>query len=219
MELYRSPRSLAQLGVTEQLDSGIYLLYKKKNCQNITTLCPIVKALFMQPKQNVLTLFTQSCITSFDSFSTLLETVKLSPFPSATSLWSYEGCRGLLMQSLTIQDKNWFPQLVFRSHSNKCLPDKTLGTREQRPELHCSFQGLCLCSEPSLIIRGTPKRNSLFKFSPSPSLPSPALSFLLDGYLPPCCKQTGYSAVENGFKPLPGVYGRKTLTSFAVKGD
>lgn len=30
MGLYHSPRSLAQLGVTEQLDSGIYLLYQKK---------------------------------------------------------------------------------------------------------------------------------------------------------------------------------------------
>lgn len=94
--LYRFAQTLAQLGITEQLDSGIYLLYQRSS-QNISTLCHIVKVPLMQPKQNVLTLFTQNCVTSFDSSSTLLATVKLSPFPLAASLWFYEGCGGLLM--------------------------------------------------------------------------------------------------------------------------
>jgi len=97
---YRFTQTLAQLGITEQLDSGIYLLYQK-NSQNISTLCPIVKFPLMQPKQNVLTLFTQNCVISFDSSSTLLVTVKLSPFPLAASLWFYEVCGGLLISFLT----------------------------------------------------------------------------------------------------------------------
>lgn len=96
MGLYPFTQNLAQLGIAEQLDSGIYLLHQK-NSQNISTLCSIMKVPITQPKQNVLTLFTQNCFISFDSSSTLLATVKLSPFPLAASLWFYEVCGELLM--------------------------------------------------------------------------------------------------------------------------
>lgn len=102
-----------------------------KNSQNISTLHLIVKVPLMQPKQNVLTLFTQNCIISFDLSSMLLATANFAQSFSFGSipliLWGLRGVINVVPDSLTIQYKKYF----FHLKNIPQIPQKQVSFRQK----------------------------------------------------------------------------------------
>lgn len=113
--------------------------FTKKNSQNISTSHLIVKAPLTQPKQNVLTLFTQNYIISFDSSSSLLATVNFAQSFSFGStpliLWCLWGVINIVPDSWQSNTRSAFSiwKTSLGSHRNKCYSDRKMCTPDQCP--------------------------------------------------------------------------------------